>query len=296
MNCSHDLENLNCLTFMPIVCYNDVLSKKKQIFSENNGKTGIYRWTHLESNKSYIGSSVNLGRRLRNYLNTTFISHSTRSSMIINKALLKYGYSKFKLEILEYCTIKDLAKREQYYIDRFSPEYNVLKIAYSSIPGGDPFRIPYGIPQGIGYKHTNESLEKVRINLVKLNLSKSVKVKVTNILTNISVEYDSIREAAKNLNVSKDTLKRNILESKLLKGMYKLESNLKQSSYESNYVNHPASISIEVTDLELKTVTKYPSISEASRVLNLQFQSIAVYFRRNQKSPFKGRYVFKKVV
>lgn len=280
MNCSHDLENLNCLTFMPIVCYNDALSKKKQILSENIGKTGIYRWTHLESNKSYVGSSVNLGRRLRNYLNTTFISHSTRSSMIINKALLKYGYSKFKLEILEYCTIKDLAKREQYYIDRFSPEYNVLKIAYSSI----------------GYKHTNESLEKVRMNLVKLNLSKSVKVKVTNILTNISVEYDSIREAAKNLNVSKDTLKRNILESKLLKGMYKLESNLIQSRYESNYVNHPASISIEVTDLELKTVTRYPSISEASRVLNLKFQSIAVYFRRNQKSPFKGRYVFKKVV
>lgn len=43
MNCSHDLENLNCLTFMPIVCYIDALSKKKQILSENNGKTGIYR-------------------------------------------------------------------------------------------------------------------------------------------------------------------------------------------------------------------------------------------------------------
>lgn len=274
------IENLNCLTFMPIVCYNDALSKKKQILSENMGKTGIYRWTHLESNKSYIGSSVNLGKRLKNYFNTTFISHSTRRIMIINKALLKHGYSKFKLEILEYCTTKDLVKREQYYLDRFSPEYNVLKTTYSSI----------------GYKHTNDSLEKVRINLVKLNLSKSIKVKVTNILTNTSVEYDSVREAAKNLNVSKDTLKRYILEVKLLKGIYKLESNLKPSSYESNYVNHPASIGIEVTDLELKTVTRYPSISEAARVLNLKFQSIAIYFRRNQKSPFKGRYVFKKVV
>jgi hypothetical protein len=45
--------------------------------------------------------------------------------MVINKALKKYGYSKFKLEILEYCDIKITAKREQYYMDFLNPEYNV---------------------------------------------------------------------------------------------------------------------------------------------------------------------------
>jgi len=43
--------------------------------------------------------------------------------MAINKALLKYGYSQFKLDILEYCDTKDIVKREQYYIDYFNPEY-----------------------------------------------------------------------------------------------------------------------------------------------------------------------------
>lgn len=109
-----------------------MLSNKKQIILENDGKTGIYRWTSLDTNKSYIGSSKDLGKRFRYYLRTTFISHSSRKAMIINKALLKYGYSKFKLEILEYCTIKDLIEREQYYMDKCLPEYNVLKIAYSS--------------------------------------------------------------------------------------------------------------------------------------------------------------------
>lgn len=199
--------------------------------------------------------------------------------MIINKALLKYGYSEFKLEILEYCTIKDLTRREQHYLDIFIPEYNVLKTAYSSL----------------GYKHTGESLDKVRENLVKLNLSKSVKVKSTNLLTNISIEYDSIRKAAQSLNVSRNTLSLCILQSKPLKGIYKLDSKLAASSYSSNYLNHPAAIEIEVTDLELKTVTRYASIREAGRALDIQHQSIAVYFRRNQKSPFKQRYVFKKV-
>ena len=183
-----------------------MLSNKKQIILENDGKTGIYRWTSLDTNKSYIGSSKDLGKRLRNYLSTTFISHSSRKAMIINKALLKYGYSKFKLEILEYCTVKDLIEREQYYMDKFLPEYNVLKIAYSSLH----------------YKHSKESLEKVRKNLANLNLSKSVKVKVTNIVTNTSEEYDSIRKAAQSLNTSKNNLRRCILESKLLKGIYKL--------------------------------------------------------------------------
>ena len=200
--------------------------------------------------------------------------------MIINKALLKNGYSKFKLEIVEYCTIKDLIEREQYYIDKFLPEYNVLKIAYSSLH----------------YKHSRESLEKIHKNLANLNQSKSVKVKVTNIVTNTSEEYDSIRKAAQSLNTSKDNLKRCILESKLLKGIYKLESKLAVSNYSSNYLDHPASVEIEVTDLELKTVTRYSSISAAGRALDIKSQSIGIYLRRNQKSPFKGRYVFKKIM
>jgi len=47
--------------------------------------------------------------------------------MVINKALLKYGYSNFKLEILEYCDKSVNIEREQHYIDLLKPEYNTLK-------------------------------------------------------------------------------------------------------------------------------------------------------------------------
>lgn len=49
--------------------------------------------------------------------------------MIIYKALLAHGFDSFKLEILEYCDSSELIKREQYYIDLFKPEYNILKVA-----------------------------------------------------------------------------------------------------------------------------------------------------------------------
>lgn len=62
--------------------------------------------------------------------------------MYICRSLLKFGYSNFSLEIIEYCDIKDLVKRENYYISLLKPvpspwrradadEYNLLKVAYS---------------------------------------------------------------------------------------------------------------------------------------------------------------------
>jgi group I intron endonuclease len=53
--------------------------------------------------------------------------------MVIHRTLLKYGYSAFSLYILEYCNKEDLISREQYYLDLYKPEYNVLKIAGSSV-------------------------------------------------------------------------------------------------------------------------------------------------------------------
>jgi len=199
--------------------------------------------------------------------------------MVINKALLKYGYSQFKLEILEYCDRKELAKKEQYYMDLISPEYNVLKTAYSSL----------------GYKHTEKTLVKIQSNFKKLNLSKSVRVTVTNLETNVSTEYVSLREAAKSHSEGVTTLKEYIFKSTPRRGVDKLESNLSTSSYDSNYLNHPASKKIEVIDLELNTVNSYTSIRAAARALNIGYVSIATYLKRNQKSPYKGRYVFKSV-
>jgi group I intron endonuclease len=62
---------------------------------------------------------------LNNLLNT--------KSMPICCALLKYGYSNFSLEILEYCEPSTVISREQYYLARLKPQYNILPTAGSSL-------------------------------------------------------------------------------------------------------------------------------------------------------------------
>jgi group I intron endonuclease len=79
-----------------------------------------------------VGSSVNLSVRLSQYFNYNHISDPSKN-MMIYRALLNYGYDGFKLEILEYCSKEALIEREQFYIDSINPEYNILKVAGSTL-------------------------------------------------------------------------------------------------------------------------------------------------------------------
>lgn len=108
-----------------IKVYENILDMKKEILNENEGKSGIYMLTNKITKEIYIGQSINLSNRFKNYLNLSYIK--SKDSFKISKALIKYGYSNFSLIILEYCNKSDLHAREQYYFDKLNPQYNILK-------------------------------------------------------------------------------------------------------------------------------------------------------------------------
>lgn len=159
-----------------VATYDNADVNKELAVKENRAKSGIYRWINKETGKSYVGSSANLSKRFNQYYNYNHIA-DTKRNMRIDRALLKYGYSKFKLEILEYCEISNLIEREQYYLDILKPEYNILLRAGSSL----------------GFKHsektklymktkTPEHLVKIKNNIAKLNASPfpaDVRAKIT---------------------------------------------------------------------------------------------------------------------
>lgn len=128
--------------------------------ADNKDKAGVYLLTHLESNKLYVGSSVNLYRRFKHYYSNVNLTRNTNSR--IHNALLHHGHSAFSLTILEYIDVRDLTKseakdiiirREQFYIDLLKPEYNILKIAGSLL----------------GFKHSNITIAKFKEAKLKEN-------------------------------------------------------------------------------------------------------------------------------
>jgi len=108
--------------------------------------------------------------------------------MSIYKALLKYGYAAFSLEILEYCSLDELIEREQLYLDEFKPEYNTLKIAGSSF----------------GFKHTEASKELMSKLAKGRKISPETILKMKNRL--VSDELKSkISTSLKGREISKNT-------------------------------------------------------------------------------------------
>jgi len=162
-------EHLLSLSVLPVgvVFYDDLLNNKGLILKDTKGRTEIYKWTHLESGKFYIGSAIDLSGRFKDYFSKSYISNR-KTSRICN-ALVSHGYSAFSLTILEYIDnisnfSQDEARilileREQHYLDSLEPEYNILKIAGSSL----------------GYKHSEESL--IKMSEVKIGRSLSAETK-----------------------------------------------------------------------------------------------------------------------
>jgi hypothetical protein len=108
------------------------------------------------------------------------------SSVVLYRALLKYGYSNFSLDILEYCEPNVKISREQYYIDLLKPEYNILKKAGSNL----------------GFKHSEET--KL---IMSINSKRASTVKINDISTNDTKVFRSNVQAGKYLGVSAQTIR-----------------------------------------------------------------------------------------
>lgn len=122
--------------------------------------------------------------------------------MAIYKALLKYGYGEFRLEILEYCNFQVLLQREQFYMDKLNPDYNIFKFAGSSL----------------GYRYSEASRAKMSMSQIGKKAGEKnhmfgkhnprpegagrpyQKIEVIDIKNNITTIYDSIVLTALALN------------------------------------------------------------------------------------------------
>jgi len=100
-----------------------------------NKITGLYT-PNLLNGKSYVGSSGYLFQRFSHYYSELKKIMETKLKTVrsaIYSAILKHGLSLFKLEIIEYCEPEQCIKIEQKFINLLKPEYNILKIAGSSM-------------------------------------------------------------------------------------------------------------------------------------------------------------------
>jgi len=151
----------------PVAIYNNYLEAKEILKNSYKNVGGIYLLHNLVNGKQYVGSSHNLNARLSTY----FYPSRLTDNRYISKSLLKYGHHNFSLVILELLgptlDLKklDVLNKEQYYIDLYKPVLNLNPTAGSSL----------------GFKHSEESKQKITESKLGKALSPEIKMKLSKI-------------------------------------------------------------------------------------------------------------------
>lgn len=309
----------DCLkNIKPLIIYPSLKEDRLKIIKDLKDKSGIYCLINNSNGHSYIGSSINLTGRMRNYLNKSHLKSKHSINMPINKALLKYEQSNFSLWIIEYVNIKDLPIRETYFITRIIPYYNVLKKGYSSI----------------GYKHTEETkllLKKLATNKKHSDLTKSliskalvgennpfynknhsIENKIRMIEANslypvyiydiskiLIVIFPSVTTLAKRIDSNHSTIIKYIKDQTLYRGgwyfsniPYNIDDNPiidRWTNKESNNLilninnNKHIKKAVFVYDLNYKLLNKYDGVMCAQRALNINHCTIKKHAKINSK-------------
>ena len=133
---------------------------------------GIYRIVNTATNRTYIGSSINVTTRLRGHVQSLKVGTSTNP--YLQASWNKHGPAAFVFEPLVECAREDLTRREQQFIDAYRehdmPLYNMKPSAESrsafryQMPQSAKDKISKaqrGNTHGLGRKMSQENKDKL---------------------------------------------------------------------------------------------------------------------------------------
>nr|QZM06828.1 hypothetical protein [Cordyceps chanhua] len=308
-------DNIKNINF--INTYTNFKEDRSQILKELKDKSGVYLLVNNINGHTYVGSSVHLAARMKNYLNTSFLKSKQNFNMPITKALLKYGQFNFSLFILEFVNIDMLTVRETFYITTVLPYYNILKQGYSSL----------------GYKHTEET-KKLLSELAKnrkhseatkgliaraltgennsfYNKNHSIESKrriveansaypvyIYNSFKQLLVIFPSVLTIAKEINTNHSTIVSYIKEQTLFRGEWyftNIPYNIEDSPKINNWYNNSETRvliddmlnnkhikrAVFVYDENMNFLSKYDGVTDAKKALNISHSIIKKYAEIN---------------
>ena len=248
----------------------DIYTDKKLIIKENKGRSGIYLWTNKITGDIYVGQSPNLALRFINYFNSSYLK--SKESLIISRALIKYGYSNFSLTILEYCEKSELQAREQIYLGSLGPVYNILKTAGSSSG--------HTLSEGTKAK-ISQALKGVHVGDKSPWFGKT--------FSEETKQRMSLKKAGENNPLfgkthSEET--KNLMSHKALGRKHSEDTKLKMSAVRGNFLNI-----YEKCDKEgFKLIGSFVSARRAGKFLGMSGSTVNRYV--NSGAIFKDRYKF----
>lgn len=143
--------------------------------------TGIYLIKNTITGHCYVGQAKNIERRIYYHLLSTIDEKRKDYNYPLHKAMRKYGYDAFELELLEECDYSKLNNREQYWVKQYDSRKN-------------------------GYNQTDGGYQSIRhIKLTEEQVSEIKKLLHENNLTNaeLSIKFNISKDMVHRINTGK---------------------------------------------------------------------------------------------
>lgn len=81
--------------------------------------------------RQYVGSSCLVTRRFSQHTKALALANHCNSKL--QNHVNKYGLTDLIFSVLEHCDVRDLISREQYFIDKLRPYFNINPVAESRL-------------------------------------------------------------------------------------------------------------------------------------------------------------------
>lgn len=204
------------------------ITERTNIKLVTENRPGVYLWYNKTSGKYYVGSGINLYKRLSKYYQKNYLEYSSHYDLPIVRAITKYGLDNFILVILDYPDKSNIHTSEQYFIDTLLPIYNIRQVAgfrsgkpIVRQPMSEEHKLKLSLKRGINHHNYGIKRPSEVINLMRDNHPKTKKLyqyledKITFV-----AEYNSIREMQRKTGITKEYVSKCIKLDKLVHDKY----------------------------------------------------------------------------
>jgi len=253
---------------------------------------GIYIFKTLDTNKTYVGSSINLYSRVISYFMPSILVKADR---YVLRYFNKYGFNNVKLILYimnESVTIKDILKLEEYYIKKLS---SINSLNVETTPGSG-----YHKPMSEGARKILRKIRGQPFYLYDIEIKSLIFI------------FDSKQNAYNEINIDHRTLNNCLYNGNLYLNRFLLSLELITEFVFENLISieelkicikdqrfliksiHPKSKPIYVENIDNPSLNKkFNSIGEFARFVKGDRGTIRNYLNNSKKGLYRGKWKIK---
>jgi hypothetical protein len=242
--------------------------------------TGIYLIHNNISNKSYVGSAVNIYKRIfgkSSISHLRSLSEGRHHNAHLQSAYNKHGVSAFTFSVLEVCSKEELIEREQFFLDTLllaKDKKEFVNKAYNICPvAGSPLGRPTSTTTKIKMSQSQIGTKNSMYGRTGNKHPRSIPIAQYSSDGTFIAKYSNVAEASKALKINEKAIRSALRDGHSASGFYWFV--YENSSAKKIIAKGPQKKSFKATCATTGSTLLFASLTEASIYFKMEKNAFA---------------------